>query len=87
MSNGQLDVIKFLAQFVDPIAPPTDTFKGAAPIIYAICERQSEAVKLLAKLSKNLPTPLYGSLTPIEFAEHLGADEIVSILKTIEEAN
>ena len=85
--NGQLDVIKFLAQFVDPIAPPTDTFKGAAPIIYAICERQSEAVKLLAKLSKNLPTPLYGSLSPIEFAEHLGADEIVSILKTIEEAN
>ena len=84
---GHLEVIKFLAQFVDPTAPLTDTPEGRAPIFHAICRRQSEAVKLLANLSKNLPTPLFGSSTPIEWAEYFGYDEIVAILKTVEEAN
>ena len=85
-SNGHLDVVRILAPFVDDINASQNP-EGVAPIFYAIWKRQSELVKLLANLSKNLPTPLYGSLTPIGFAEQLGADEIVAILKTVEEAN
>ena len=85
-SNGHLDVVRILAPFVDDINVSQNP-TGVAPIFYAIWKRQSELVKLLANLSKNLPTPLYGSLTPIGFAEQLGADEIVAILKTVEEAN
>ena len=59
-----------------------------APIFFAISNRQPEAVKLLAYLSKNLPTPLVSGLfTPIQIAEGLGADEIVTILKTVEKTN
>ena len=85
--NGHLEVINFLAKFVDPSALPTDTTNGAAPIFNAIMKRQSEAVKLLANLSKHLPTPLFGSFTPIGLAEELGADEIVAILETVEKAH
>ena len=85
-SNGHLDVVRILAPFVDDINASQNP-EGVAPIFYAIWKRQSELVKLLANLSKNLPTPLYGSLTPIGLAELLGADEIVTILKTVEEAN
>ena len=85
--NGHLEVINFLAKFVDPSAPPTDTTNGVAPIFNAIMKRQSEAVKLLANLSKHLPTQLFGSFTPIGLAEELGADEIVAILKTVEKAH
>ena len=86
-TEGHLEVINFLAQFVDPTAPPSATTEGKAPIFYAIIERQSEAVKLLANLSKHLPTPLFGSLTPIGLAEEIGAEEIVTVLKTVEKAH
>ena len=84
---GHLKVIKFLAQFVDPTALPSGTTDGEAPIFSAIINGQSEAVKLLANLSKHLPTPLFGSFTPIRWEEERGAEEIVTILKNVEKAN
>ena len=84
---GNLEVIKFLAQFVDPASPPSATTNRKAPIFSAIFGRQSEAVKLLANLSIHLPTPLFGSLTPIGLAEKIGAEEIVTVLKTVEKAH
>ena len=78
--KGHLEVIRYLYQFID--------INEEHPIFYAICNRQPEPVKLLANLSKNLPTPLSnGGFTPIELAEELGADEIVAILKTVEKAH
>ena len=60
-SNGHLDVVRILAPFVDDINASQNP-EGVAPIFYAIWKRQSELVKLLANLSKNLPTLLvYGS--------------------------
>ena len=56
-SNGHLDVVRILAPFVDDINASQNP-EGVAPIFYAIWKRQSELVKLLANLSKNLPTPL-----------------------------
>ena len=44
-------------------------------------------MKLLANLSIHLPTPLFGSLTPIGLAEEIGAEEIVTVLKTVEKAH
>ena len=83
--NGHLEVIRFLSQFVDPTALDIN---GRHPIFIAIMAGQPEAVKLLAYLSKNLPTPLTnGGLTPFEVAELLEADEIVAILKTVEKAH
>ena len=80
--SGHLEIIRFLAQFVDLNAP---SFGGNAPIYSAIFGQQPEAVKLLAYLSKNLPIPLTnGGSTPIEVAEFVGNDEIVAILKTDE---
>ena len=82
---GHLEVIRFLAQLVDPIAAK-DKMEDA-PIFIAICNRLPEAVKLLAYLSKNLPTPLTTKgFSPIQIAEAIGADEIVAILKTVAKA-
>ena len=81
---GHLEVIRFLAQLVDPIAA-TDEMEDA-PIFSAIYNRQPEAVKLLAYLSKNLPTPLTtkGGFSPIQIAEAIGADEIVDLIFVFE---
>ena len=84
---GHLEVIKFLAQLVDPTAHAAPPSAPMAPIYSAILRGQSEAVKLLANLSKHLPTPLLGSLTPIGLAEEIGAEEIVTVLKTVEKAH
>ena len=85
--HGHSDVIKFLAKFVNPIAP---TAGGNAPIFSAIVFEHPKAVKLLAFLSKNLSIPLtrttIRAFTPIEIAEYLGNNEIVTILKNAEKA-
>ena len=83
--NGHLDIIRYLAEFVDPTTP---VFPEEEALIFrAIYNRQPEVVKLLANLSKNLPTPLTkAGSTPIEVAEFLGHNEIVEILKIVEEA-
>ena len=83
-ANGHLEVIRFLSQFVDPTALDIN---GRHPIFIAIMVGQPEAVKLLAYLSKNLPTPLMDGTTPIQLAEIFGANEIVAILKTVEKAH
>ena len=74
-----------MAEFVDPTTP---VFPEEEALIFrAIYNRQPEVVKLLANLSKNLPTPLTkAGSTPIEVAEFLGHNEIVEILKIVEEA-
>ena len=48
-----------------------------------------EAVKLLAYLSMNSPTPMMKSsfTLMIQFAEQMQAEEIVEILKTVEKAH
>ena len=83
---GHVEIISFLAQLVDPTTPD---ITGMAPIFHAIAFRKKEAVKLLAKLSKNLPIPLTNDgTTPIQFAEagaelgFEGSPEIVAFLKT-----
>ena len=59
-----------------------------APIFFAISNRQPEAVKLLAYLSKNHPNPLAtkDGFSPIQIAEEFGAEEIVAILKNVANA-
>ena len=54
-----------------------------APIFFAISNRQPEAVKSLAYLSKNHPNPLAtkDGFSPIQIAE-----EIVAILKNVANA-
>ena len=88
---GHVEIISFLAQLVDPTKPD---IIGLSPIFHAIANRKKEAVKLLVKLSKNLPIPLTkhpwkDGTTPIQFAESgaelgfEGSPEIVAFLKTV----
>ena len=84
---GHVEIISFLAQLIDPTTPD---ITGMAPIFHAIAFRKKEAVKLLVKLSKNLPIPLTkDGTTPIQFAEagaelgFEGSPEIAAFLKTV----
>ena len=84
--HGHLEIIRFLAQFVDPSTPDPG---GKVPIFGAIYNQHPEAVKLLAYLSMNSPTPMMKSsfTLMIQFAEQMQAEEIVEILKTVEKAH
>merc|ERR1712150_175741 len=70
----KLDVIKFLAQLIGPNASANDS--GMPAIFFGIAARKSEAVKLLASLSRNLPTSMWNGFTPLELAEAEGDDKI-----------
>ena len=97
IKNGHLSVVKILVPFVNNLnasqfmggSAMVMAAGGKVPIFGAIYNQHPEAVKLLAYLSMNSPTPMMKSsfTLMIQFAEQMQAEEIVEILKTVEKAH